>query len=599
MKPGKPLASPEKPLRALVINLDRDLDRMEQMRRLFAPLDFVRLERSPGVLMSELPRALAVHLSGRNDVRAGMMGVFLAHVRAWETVAAGGEWTLILEDDIRMVRGGILRRLVAPKDAELIFVNSRADPEPRKKVQAARPDIRPTLDMIDRKLMPEAGQKAPGGDGYLLSPEGARKLLAAVEADGFRGHVDWRIWRYTLPQEETRVKIAGSWLEGGSGLVPPREKQALQWGVVRGYCASPWMVTPGGVPSTRITSDIEGGVTAAPDEGDSFGKRLAIGPASCPKEMGTRLVSPNDLEGEAPAEVDALPLDRAVPYCFDFARRQLILTLHDRPLDLLEEPFFYIAQRKAMQEVAYVGFDRLDEVFGTTAPAQPVMIFSLGRTGSTLLDGLIGTTMRWSLSEPDAISQLALSRLKTAALTAEERRSLYWHSLSPLMNLAGQEGCAVKLRSQVSSAAGEVARAFPEARFVFMVRERKAWARSTFRAFRLPPERVAHRLLEGIKGIAQLRAAGVDLQILRYEDVLKDPAAELRRLVGAHADRVPDFEARVAEVMGRDSQAGSVLERGKITRPPEEEADWVEKFEAHWAKVRPAEVPDGVPEYLI
>lgn len=92
MKPGKPLASPEKPLRALVINLDRDLDRMEQMRRLFAPLDFVRLERSPGVLMSELPRALAVHLSGRKDVRAGVMGVFLAMSapgRRWRPAANG------------------------------------------------------------------------------------------------------------------------------------------------------------------------------------------------------------------------------------------------------------------------------------------------------------------------------------------------------------------------------------------------------------------------------------------------------------------------------------------------------------------------------
>ena len=43
-----------------------------------------------------------------------------------------------------------------------------------------------------------ADDNAPGGDGYILSRAGARKLLDWVAEDGFGEDVDWRLLAYGL-----------------------------------------------------------------------------------------------------------------------------------------------------------------------------------------------------------------------------------------------------------------------------------------------------------------------------------------------------------------------------------------------------------------
>ena len=118
-----------------------------------------------------------------------------------------------------------------------------------------------------------------------------------------------------------------------------------------------------------------------------------------------------------------------------------------------------------------------------------MLIFSLGRTGSTLLEKLVGCVTARSISEPDTATQLSANRARLAALPADQRRALIYYSIAPFFQLripGGEKArCVIKFRSQVSGIAAEFADTFPEARYVFMLRERRAWARSTFRAFRM------------------------------------------------------------------------------------------------------------------
>ena len=80
------------PLPVLCINLESDRDKLEQTSRLFGTLPFVDFRRSPGVLTRDLPVAAMRALTRSEAVRRGTLGCFLAHVAAWEAVAAGPGW---------------------------------------------------------------------------------------------------------------------------------------------------------------------------------------------------------------------------------------------------------------------------------------------------------------------------------------------------------------------------------------------------------------------------------------------------------------------------------------------------------------------------
>lgn len=298
-----------------------------------------------------------------------------------------------------------------------------------------------------------------------------------------------------------------------------------------------------------------------------------------------------DFEATGCRAVAAFPVAQALPYAFDLDAREMVFSLHDDPRVLLAEPFIYTAQRNDLHRIGRIGFDRLDAVYGAAPPAvPPILVFSIGRTGSTLFNRLLACAVVWSVSEPDTISQLALSGDDFTGLATEQRRFLTWHALSPYLALAGSGVCAVKFRSQINAIAGEVALAFPTARHVFMLRGLENWALSTYRTFGIKPVHVAARLKEGLQAIAVLKAAGVTLEIVHYEQVIADPEATLGRIVGPGLQAGPDLSAEIAGVMSKDSQAGTRLERAGVKAAPEGEADWLARFLHLWREVRPAGV---------
>jgi hypothetical protein len=295
--------------------------------------------------------------------------------------------------------------------------------------------------------------------------------------------------------------------------------------------------------------------------------------------------------GEA-IPLGAVPRAHALPYAFDLAARDLLMTLHLRPDVPLAAPFLYAAQREQARVAIRVPWDELDAAFGPPdREVRPILVFSPGRTGSTLLDRLLGCIVPLTVSEPDTASQLGVLRGEFASLGPALHDRLVWHALSPLLSRApdaAQPGCAIKFRAQVNGALRDMLRVFPRARFVFMLRRRLPWARSVFRAFRHRPEQAVGSLVAALKALQLLARSDADRHILFYEDLVAAPETVLAGVLGRAAPLPPDIAARIADVMAGDAQHGTAISRDKTAQPREGEAEWLATFDALWTERKPS-----------
>jgi hypothetical protein len=100
----------------------------------------------------------------------------------------------------------------------------------------------------------EAAHGGPGGDGYLLTPEAARKLLSACARDFYFGHVDGRLLRYATSEDDLARLPEKSWI---AGVVRYHRHPTLipALGLLKGYCLSAPLVRHLGVPSIREMED--------------------------------------------------------------------------------------------------------------------------------------------------------------------------------------------------------------------------------------------------------------------------------------------------------------------------------------------------------
>lgn len=240
-----------RPVPILVINLERDADRMAEARDAFAQAQNFELVRSPGVIPA-IPRTATQVLTRGKHVQAGTLGTFMAHVLAWETIADGEGAGIVVEDDVRPAGLHRLLNLDIPGDCELLFINHRMS-----SVLGDRGDLAavPARTVLPQRLPLGPVKAAPGGDGYVLTPAGARKLLRAVIADGFAGHVDWRLLRYGMSRADVEAAGAGTWMEGHRALVDGPD--APQWSVVTAYRTTHPLVRMRG-PMESSRRDISG-----------------------------------------------------------------------------------------------------------------------------------------------------------------------------------------------------------------------------------------------------------------------------------------------------------------------------------------------------
>lgn len=324
-------------------------------------------------------------------------------------------------------------------------------------------------------------------------------------------------------------------------------------------------------------------------------------PAVATAHVATSTVKSDSLSVADPGDFSlgpAYPLGHfprgfALPFAFDFEAKELLFTVHLRVEEVLAQPFLYAAQRQRGRVVLRVPFSGLEQIFG--APDQnrsPVLIFSIGRTGSTLLERLIACVTSRSVSEPDTISQLGVRRQVFAALPPPLRKRLIYYGIAPFFDVALDKAedarCVVKFRSQANAISGAVADTFPRAKYVFMLRDREAWARSTFRAFKLRPDIAADRLATGVRALHVLRQKQIDLTIVPYEDVVADPVNQVTALMGITASGA--LRDRLGAVMDKDSQANLRIGRARTAAAHAGEAEWMATFEAAWAARRPADL---------
>jgi hypothetical protein len=279
----------------------------------------------------------------------------------------------------------------------------------------------------------------------------------------------------------------------------------------------------------------------------------------------------------------------ALAYCADLQAERVLFTCHAPATlpALFQAPFLYAAQLQAAEHIVAVPYERLADIEPEDAPPAPVLVFSLGRTGSTLLARLLHAASVPCASEPDMLAQICrFGREDRLRMGLPMEPALMRACLVALTGaLAGDLPLVrppfVKLRSHCNARPLPLMEAVPGARAIFMLRRAAPWARSRHRAFGETPASIAAVLREAADALDKLSGCAAPMQVLWFEDLAADPAATLRECLG------PGFvdEAALARVMARDSQDGTAMARDALSGGTIGH-DFDDRFLAAWHQAR-------------
>jgi hypothetical protein len=155
-------------------------------------------------------------------------------------------------------------------------------------------------------------------------------------------------------------------------------------------------------------------------------------------------------------------------------------------LDLSGSAFVYEDQRRAARRALQVPLAALDDLAeGLPPPERVILVFSIGRCGSTLVSDVLNALPGvWSLSEPDVYSRLILqSHDATRRLGYPPDKVVRLiRACTRLLFRPPQDRdatvLAVKFRSQTLLQADVYYRALPDAAFVFLYRDAIGWGDS-------------------------------------------------------------------------------------------------------------------------
>ncbi len=291
-------------------------------------------------------------------------------------------------------------------------------------------------------------------------------------------------------------------------------------------------------------------------------------------------------------------LDLAVytPFFADYPRGLLHLVRTD-PSGDATRAFFYMAQREFADRVATVSFDRLDELrtVGFEQTARPILIFSIGRCGSTLLSKLLATSGIASFSELDVFSQVeeltgGVGRRfgHSEARIRAFRDRVIGTTLEALQARARSDRICVKMRSAAARAFPQIAETCPRADVVFLFRGVEGWARSWISALGFDVDKMVATLEACVAAVDHATAHGRAHTILWYEDLSADPLAACARITGQTGDPVA-----LGQVMAEDSQhnsglAARTLQDRRLAQGSEIDAQTAQFLKA-WHTAQPVE----------
>lgn len=276
--------------------------------------------------------------------------------------------------------------------------------------------------------------------------------------------------------------------------------------------------------------------------------------------------------------------------------------------DLSRAAFIPQAQFAAAQAVLSVPLDDLSGLSADLpAPERLILLFSIGRCGTTLANHILNTVPdTFALSEPRAFVTLALARhqmppARAEALIAAVTRLMFRAPQGLPSGDQAPRHFAIKFHSQVLYQADLFHRAFPQAKFLFLYRDAQSWASSMSRFLQnlgepllLTPEQLARtwwigsagapldELAPGLDITAPLTAhapllacvwahlitcyrlhlaKGLKFHALRYDDLTRDREGSIRALL-SHCDLPASTMAEALATFDRDSQAGTEIAQG-------------------------------------
>lgn len=232
-------------MKAIIISREQDRERRQRIEeRIPRSLDWTYLNASdghrPAALDERYARLVSGTFWGRNKIKPGAFGCFVSHYRAWLECLHASAPVLILEDDVcfssekslgiealsrddwdvvlvnraavgwnllnqeykatRLIPIAALQRRFALRASRETTEKNAGDPT---KVKSLREIV---LRLVESSIIPDSSD-APGAYGYVLMPNGARKLVALAERLGAIVGVDWFMLGSAVPGEI----LSGRW----------------------------------------------------------------------------------------------------------------------------------------------------------------------------------------------------------------------------------------------------------------------------------------------------------------------------------------------------------------------------------------------------
>lgn len=257
-----------------------------------------------------------------------------------------------------------------------------------------------------------------------------------------------------------------------------------------------------------------------------------------------------------PGEASSLGL---LPYCLDIVRRRSVYVGGVDVREAQGAPFYYLYLRRNARLVVTIPW-QAGELSQNSGRA-PVLLFSPGRCGSTLLSRILFEAGIANVSEPDFYTQ-ATSRWAASAinpLRSTIRRAVHAMGGDLCQALAPSGSVVAKLRAESCRAPALLADP-RERRVLFMTRNFADWARSTERTFRNAPAKMIGKYFTALSCYDFLRRNG-DCHLIRYEDLNTDPQAVCRDLATFLGHEIS--ATAIDAAMKKDSQEGTPLAQGR------------------------------------
>jgi len=278
------------------------------------------------------------------------------------------------------------------------------------------------------------------------------------------------------------------------------------------------------------------------------------------------IATPSDfaLDARQPIARDDASGLRLLPYCLDFMRRRSVYVGGVDRREAEGAPFYYLHLRRNARFVVTIPWEN-GGLFKDASRA-PVLLFSPGRCGSTLLGRILFEAAIVNVSEPDFYTQ---ATSKWASSAFNPLRSSMQHAVLAMngdlcAELSSGGPVVAKLRAETCRAPALLMDP-RERRVLFMTRKFDDWARSTGRTFRNAPSKMVTKYFTALSCYDYLRR-NCDCHLIRYEDLMADPTMACRELAIFLGCEIA--AGAIDAAMKKDSQEGTPLARGNRGETP-------------------------------